>query len=159
MKSLSVEYVQTLKLPMNIEPLSSHEVLTVLSGCDLPVADISISSSAQFFGYRVADTVVAVIGLELLQSVGLLRSLAVIPTYRMQGLAHELVNYAESFAASHGIESLFLLTTTVEDFFIKLGYRPTPRQNAPEAIQGTAQFSSLCPSSSSFLSKHLRESE
>lgn len=142
--------------PMNIEPFSSlDEILPLLTGCDLPVADISVSSPPQFFGFRVAGSVVAVIGLEQFQSVGLLRSLAVSPRYRGRGLAQELVRHVEFFAASHGIDSLFLLTTTAEAFFRKLGYYPASRQEAPQAIQATSQFSGLCPSSSAFLSKRI----
>lgn len=141
---------------MNIEPLPSlEEVFPVLTACGLPIADISASSPPQFFGFRVAGSVVAVIGLEQFQSVGLLRSLAITPSYRGHGLAQELVSHVESFAASHGVESLFLLTTTAEAFFMKLGYRPASRQEAPQAIQATSQFSGLCPSSSAFLSKRV----
>lgn len=141
---------------MNIEPLSSlDEVLPVLTGCGLPVADISASSPPQFFGFRVAGSVVAVIGLEQFQSVGLLRSLAVTSDYRGRGLAQKLVGHVETVAASRGVASLFLLTTTAEAFFRQQGYRPTPRQEAPQVIQVTTQFSGLCPSSSAFLSKHI----
>lgn len=141
---------------MNIEPLSSlDEILPVLTGCNLPVADISVSSPPQFFGFRVAGSVVAVVGLEQFQSVGLLRSLAVSPGHRGRGLARELVRFVESFALSQGVESLFLLTTTAEAFFVALGYSPASRQEAPQAIQATPQFSGLCPSSSAFLSKRL----
>jgi amino-acid N-acetyltransferase len=141
---------------MNIEPLSSlDEILPVLMGCNLPVADISAVSPPQFFGIRVTGVLVAVVGLELFQSTGLLRSLAVSPDFRGRGLAQELVAFAEAFAASHGARSLFLLTTTAEAFFLKLGYAPAFRQNAPPAIQATSQFSGLCPSSSAFLSKQL----
>jgi amino-acid N-acetyltransferase len=156
MRPLSHFFYTLVSPSMNIEPLSSlDEIFPVLTGCDLPVADISASSPPQFFGFRVAGSVVAVIGLEQFQSVGLLRSLAVAPSYRGRGLAQELVSYVESFAASHGVESLFLLTTTAEPFFIKQGYRPTSRQEAPQAIQVTPQFSGLCPSSSAFLSKRV----
>lgn len=141
---------------MNIEPLSSlDEILPVLNGCNLPVADISVSSPPQFFGFRVAGSVVAVVGLEQFQSVGLLRSLAVSPSHRGRGLAQELVSFVESFAISRGVESLFLFTTTAEAFFVKLGYCPAPRQEAPQAIQATPQFSGLCPSSSAFMSKRV----
>lgn len=143
-------------LQMNIEPLPSlDEILPVLTGCNLPVADISVSSPPQFFGFRVAGSVVAVVGLEQFESVGLLRSLAVSPGHRGRGLARELVRFVESFALSRGVESLFLLTTTAEAFFVALGYGPASRQEAPHAIQATPQFSGLCPSSSAFLSKHL----
>lgn len=142
---------------MNIEALSSlDEILPVLTGCDLPVGDISASSPTQFFGFRAEGFVVAVIGLEQFQSAGLLRSLAVSPNYRGRGLGQELVRHVESFAASHGVDSLFLLTTTAEPFFRKLGYCTASRQEAPQAIQATSQFSGLCPSSSAFLSKYIK---
>lgn len=141
---------------MNIEPLSSlDEIFPLLTGCNLPVADISVSSPPQFFGIRAAGSVIAVIGLEHFQAVGLLRSLAVSPSHRGRGLAQELVRFVESFAISCGVESLYLLTTTAEAFFAKLGYCPASRQEAPQAIQATPQFSGLCPSSSAFLSKRI----
>lgn len=141
---------------MNIEPLPSiEEVLPLLAECALPVADISALSPIQFFGVRDGAVLVAVVGLELYPPFGLLRSLAVAPTFRGRGLARELVAFAESFAATQGIESLFLLTTTAEGFFLRLGYVPASRGAAPQAIQATSQFSGLCPSSSAFLSKRV----
>ncbi|NTU54506.1 MAG: GNAT family N-acetyltransferase [Chlorobiaceae bacterium] len=141
---------------MNIELLTSlDEIFPVLTGCELPVADISASSPPQFFGFRVTGSVVAVIGLEQFHSVGLLRSLAVTQSCRGLGFAQELVSYVESFAASHGVESLYLLTTTAEAFFMKQGYRSSSRHEAPLSIQATPQFSALCPSSSAFLFKHV----
>ncbi|HEY5582190.1 MAG TPA: GNAT family N-acetyltransferase [Rhodoferax sp.] len=88
---------------MNIEPLSSlNEILPVLTGCNLPVADILAASPPQFFGIRVTGVLVAVVGLELFQSTGLLHS----PAFRGRGLAQELVAFAEAFAAAHGARSL-----------------------------------------------------
>lgn len=139
---------------MNIEPVSAiEEVLPLLAECALPVADVSASVPLRFFGVRNDGALVAVVGLEIYPPFGLLRSLAVAPTFRGCGLARKLVAFAESFSAAQGIESLFLLTTTAEGFFLRLGYLPTPRSSAPPAIQATSQFSGLCPSSSAFLSK------
>lgn len=141
---------------MTIEPITSlDEILPILTKCNLPVSDISASSPPLFFGVRVAGALAAVVGLELFESVGLLRSLAVSHLCRGRGHAQELVAYAESFAASHGVESLFLLTTTADAFFEKLGYTPASRQSAPQAIQTTPQFSGVCPSSSALLSKYV----
>jgi amino-acid N-acetyltransferase len=141
---------------MNIEPLPSiEEVVPLLAECDLPVEDVTPSSSLHFFGARVGGALVAVVGLELYPPFGLLRSLAVAPTFRGRGLARELVAFTESFSAAQGVESLFLLTTTAEAFFLRLGYAPASRNAAPSAIQATSQFSGLCPSSSAFLSRHL----
>jgi amino-acid N-acetyltransferase len=151
---LSYTYMSAIQ--MNIEPLASlDEILPVLTGCNLPIADIAVSSPPQFFGFRVAGAVVAVVGLEHFQSNGLLRSLAVSPGHRGRGFAKELVSFVESFAVSRGVESLFLLTNTADAFFIKLEYCPISRQEAPHAIQAIPQFLGLCPSSSAFLFKRI----
>jgi amino-acid N-acetyltransferase len=132
-----------------------NEIVSLLAENDLPVSDISPSHPPRFFGVRVDATLAAVVGLDLFGSVGLLRSLAVSPAYRGRGMARELVVFVERFAASHGVETLFLLTTTAADFFVKLGYLTASRPNAPAVIQATPQFSDLCPSSSVFLSKRV----
>jgi len=92
---------------MSIEQRSSlDEIFSLLPDCGLPVSNISASSPPQFFGIRDVGCLVAVIGLEQFQSIGLLRSLAVVPDHRGGGLARELVVHVESFATSRGIESL-----------------------------------------------------
>lgn len=139
---------------MNIEPIFSiEEVTSLLAENALPIADISASSPLQFFGIRDGKALVAVVGLELYPPFGLLRSLAVRSNFRKRGLARELVSFAESWSAAQGVESLFLLTTTADQFFLGLGYSPASRDKAPSAIRATSQFSSLCPASSALFSK------
>lgn len=139
---------------MNIEPISSiEEVTALLAENALPIADISASSPLQFFGIRDGGALVAVVGLELNPPFGLLRSLAVRSNFRKCGLGRELVSFAESWSAAQSVESLFLLTTTAELFFLGLGYSLASRDKAPSAIRATSQFSSICPASSAFLSK------
>lgn len=141
---------------MHIEAVSSIEEITaLLTESALPIADISASPSLRFFGTRDASALAAVIGLELYPPVGLLRSLAVRPALRKRGIARKLVSFAESFAATRGVESLFLLTTAADQFFRGLGYLPVSRDEAPSTIQATAQFCRLCPASSAFLSKRV----
>lgn len=139
-----------------IEPLLSvAAAIPLLAECGLPVADIPRDSAQPFFAVRLDDALVAVVGLELHQPFGLLRSLAVAPAQRGRGLARDLVAFAESFAAAQGVDTLFLLTTSAAEFFTRLGYAPASRAAAPPAIQATAQFAGLCPASAAFLSKHL----
>jgi amino-acid N-acetyltransferase len=143
---------------MKIEPLASIELLKeVVSLCGLPIDDLSTLSNAKFFGISEGGTLVAVVGLELYGEVGLLRSLAVLPSYRNTGLGNKLVRHVESFAKQYGIEQLYLLTTTAEDYFLRFGYVPAIRDSAPMAIKATSQFSGLCPASSAFLIKQLRK--
>ena len=140
----------------NIEPISElKEIMSLLTECGLPVTDILHSEPPLFFCVRAESGLVAVVGLELFGAVALLRSLAVAPAHRGLGLARQLVAYAESFAVSRGVDSLFLLTTTASDFFGKLGFVPASRSTAPPAIQATSQFSGLCPASSEFLRKSI----
>ncbi len=139
-----------------IKPITViDEVLTLLSESSLPVSDISAENPPQFFGIHSEGKLVGVIGLELHLPFALLRSLSVLPSFRSAGLGRQLVAFAESVATSLGIEQLFLLTTTAEDFFRSLGYSVASRTTAPIVIQATAQFSGLCPSSSVFLCKYV----
>lgn len=137
-----------------IEPIYElNDIVPLLADCGLPVADISAARAPQFFGIRTESGLVAVIGLEVFGAVALLRSLAVSPTHRGRGLAQQLLAFAEQLAASRGVWTLFLLTTTASAFFGKLGFVPASRSAAPPAIQATPQFSGLCPASSALLSK------
>lgn len=141
---------------MVIEPISStDEVLPLLVECGLPVSDITSLASPSFFGVRSGGSLVGVVGIEAHPPFALLRSLAVAPAFRSSGIAHKLVAFVESLAVARDIKELFLLTTTAEKFFLGLGYSSASRATAPPAIQGTAQFSGLCPSSSAFLCKHV----
>jgi len=141
---------------MTIEPLASIEpIKEVLRLCSLPTDDLNKLSTATFFGISEVGTLVAVVGLEHYGVVGLLRSLAVLPNYRKTGLGDKLVHHVESFAKQQGIEQLFLLTTTAEAYFQRLGYVTASRESAPETIKATSQFSGLCPASSAFLIKLL----
>lgn len=139
---------------MLIEPIRSvEEVMGLLAESALPTVDIADSSPPEFFGMRDGGALVAVVGLERYAPYGLLRSLAVRSAFRGRGLARELVSFAESWAASQGVEALFLLTTSAEQFFVGLGYSPVPRDQAPASIRATSQFSCLCPASSALLCK------
>ncbi len=141
---------------VTIEPLGSLESLKqVVRSCGLPVDDIGDFSGAQFFGISEGDALIAVVGLELHGNCGLLRSLAVLPNYRNAGLGDTLVNHIESVAKQCGVEQLYLLTTSAEDYFLRLGYVRLNREGAPQAIQATSQFAGLCPASSALLMKQL----
>jgi amino-acid N-acetyltransferase len=131
------------------------QIKSLLAACDLPTSDIALSSSMQFFTHHADDKLVGVIALEIHGTVALLRSLAVAPAQRNHGLGRSLVKFAEEYAAKHGIDSLYLLTTTAGEFFSRLGYASTAREDAPPSIKATPQFSGLCPASSVFMSKRL----
>lgn len=131
------------------------DLLALLAGCGLPTTDLDDGAERLFLGIADRGVPVAVVGLELCGRDALLRSLAVARDYRRHGLGRILVAHAERLARQKRIAVLYLLTTTAKGFFTGLGYAEADRQTAPAAIRATSQFSGLCPSSSSFLSKPL----
>lgn len=131
------------------------DVIGILEGASLPSSDLSDDDMKHFFYAGPADAPVGIVGLQFYGSDALLRSLVVSTAHRGQGLGQELVEHAERHARASGVATVYLLTTTAERFFRSRGYSPTPRDNAPPAIRSTPEFSTLCPASSAFLSKHL----
>jgi amino-acid N-acetyltransferase len=141
---------------MRAETISLNtEVEALLTEAQLPVADLASSRSLNLLGVQDGGRLVGVVGVEVYGSTGLLRSLAVEPAHRNSGLGASLVSNAEIWASAQGVETLYLLTTTAAQFFAKRGYEAVPRSDAPAAIAVTAQFSDLCPASSTFMRKVL----
>ena len=143
-------------LPVNIfaNPLLSA-VDELLAKAELPSSDLDQSKLSSFFGCESDNELVGLVGLELFESVALLRSLAVDVSQQSSGLGSMLVNHAEEFARSVGVECVYLLTTTAETYFDTLGYRNISRDSAPTSIRGTEQFSDLCPEESALMIKFL----
>ena len=109
-------------------------------------------------GFFVADEggdLVGTVGVELLGKLGLLRSLAVSRTSQGQGLGKQLYEQALKYAKAHGIEKLYLLTTTAETFFAHNGFVRIERQTVPEEIKQTEQYSRICPDSAIIMEKML----
>ncbi len=130
-------------------------VKQLLSESGLPISDITAQHLQHFFGCGSGLELEGLVGLELYGEVALLRSLAVASSRRGTGLGSGLVAHAERHARDQGVQSLYLLTTTAEQFFLRRGYSRIPRDEAPAAIKSTSEFSGICPVSSAFMVKYL----
>jgi len=144
---------------MEIRLACSEDIVTIrslLTASNLPAADVTTTSLITFF-VAEDDTrmITGCMGLQEHGDVGLLRSLAVRPDARDEGIGRALVATVEEAAALRGMESLYLLTTTASNFFARYGYRAVKRAAAPDAIQATTQFAELCPASATFMAKRL----
>ena len=131
------------------------KVKELLAACNLPTSDIEAAYLKHFFGCGGEDHPKGVIGVELHGKEGLLRSLAVEKGTRGRGCGKRLVTEAEQYAAENGVRSLYLLTTTAENFFQALGYAKVERALVPQVIRSTSEFSTLCPVSSAVMVKQL----
>jgi len=126
-----------------------------LDAAGLPTADLSTTHLESFlFAYRDADPV-GMIGLEHYGDCGLLRSLYVEESCRKLGLGAQLVAALEANALASGMQSMWLLTIDADPFFARLGYTVAARDQAPAAVQQSAEFSSLCPGDAVLMQKPL----
>ena len=144
--------------PFLIEPARAHDrprVRELLQEAGLPVDDVD-TSPVDFLVMREAGQVVGVVGLQNAGGAGLLRSLAVQASLHGQGRGGALVAAVERLAEQRGIDDLYLLTDSVPGFFALHDYLRVSRASVPLAIQGTAQFASLCPSTAVCMHKRLR---
>ena len=141
--------------PTSAHPGDMAQVVELLGACGLPCQDLTPSHLEAFQVVRDGTELAGVVGLERFANSGLLRSLAVAPAYRGQGLGGNLLTVLESSASHNAISDLYLLTSTAEAFFSKRGYQAVPRSDVPESIQHSAEFTSLCPVSAACMWKRL----
>ncbi|UWX04560.1 GNAT family N-acetyltransferase [Pseudoxanthomonas sp. NC8] len=130
-------------------------IRSLLQDSRLPVDDIDAAA----VGFTVATEAAAlagVVGLERFGSAGLLRSLAVRDGQRGRGVGGQLVDAVETQAIAPGLRHLVLLTTTAAQFFSRRGYVAIARDQAPAAVQRSAEFRSLCPASATCMIKSLQ---
>jgi N-acetylglutamate synthase-like GNAT family acetyltransferase len=82
----------------------------------------------------------------------------VAPDHRGSGLGQLIVSELERSAHAAQITRLILLTQTATEFFARQGYRVIERSSAPEEIQESEEFRSLCPDSATCMAKSLKDS-
>ncbi len=130
-------------------------VRKLLLASSLPVDDLGPDRLDGFLIAEDDDFVVGLIGLEVMGTVGLLRSLVVEKNARRAGLGGKLVGALESAAEAAGIDELWLLTIDAEKFFQRHNYEFVNRERAPEEIRQSDEFSSLCPNTAYLMRKSL----
>jgi len=143
---------------MNVRFANSNDIFHIkalLTKCALPVDDITPNHMEYFITCWEDGGLAGVVGLEMLGQYALLRSLAVAHDLRGQGIATQLTARAEEYAGTNRIKTIYLLTTTAERFFARLGYRNVDRDSMPEEIKSTAEFHTLCPDTAVGMTKSL----
>ena len=136
------------------QPPDLSGVLELLRRSDLPITGV-VEHFRNFLVVRADVSVVGVAGIEPCGDDGLLRSVAVEPTYRGSGVGRALVHGVLDLARRLEVRSLYLLTTTAREYFRRQGFADCPRDDAPAAIRETWEFRSGCPSSSAFMRRPL----
>jgi amino-acid N-acetyltransferase len=122
-------------------------VCLLLEASDLSALGIEEQFGAAYVLAEKDGEVVGVAGMEIYETHGLLRSVAVSEHLRGAGLGDALVRDRLQWAGERGLESIYLLTLSADGFFARHGFLRTDRGTAPEEIRATKEFSVMCPSS------------
>lgn len=132
-----------------IEPLTRRElpkILELLDEADLPAAGVEEHLDS-FIVARDEGALVGCVGMEVYGDVGLLRSLVVRPSTRGSGVGRLLVEALFERAREKGLDSLYLLTTTADDYFSRFGFEAIAREDADPRLQASEEFRGACPDS------------
>jgi amino-acid N-acetyltransferase len=121
-------------------------IYALLEQAGLPTSDIP-ASNPRFLVLREHGNIVAVGALQLFGSAALVRSVVVAGGRRRAGLGHVIVEELEKAARAARIDQLILLTQTAREFFAHQGFHVIERSAAPQEVQGSEEFRSLCPTS------------
>jgi amino-acid N-acetyltransferase len=132
-------------------------IRALLERSGLPTSDLD-SARPAFVLIRENAQVIAAGALQRFGSSALLRSVAVVATRRKRGLGQAVVSELERMARTAHVNQLILLTQTAAEFFTHQGYRVIERSCAPQDMQESEEFRSLCPSSATCMAKNLPDS-
>jgi amino-acid N-acetyltransferase len=129
-------------------------IVELLQTAALPVEDIKAGLS-RFFVAEYEGKLIGVMGLEIYDGHGLLRSVAVDPNYRNRSIASTLLGTLLKYAADKEIRSVYLITTTAQRYFEGKGFTVLTRDLVPKSIQSSTEFSTLCPSTAAVMTRQL----
>lgn len=122
------------------------QVLALLERHGLPLDGADCMEDALVVARRGGE-IAGAAGLELYADGALLRSVVVDSSVQGQGLGRRLTEAALALARTRGVSSVFLLTTTADPFFARLGFERIGRADVPSSVQQSVEFQSACPAS------------
>ncbi len=111
----------------------------------------------RFWVAEAEAAIVGAAGVELYGEIGLVRSVAVAPRWRGTGLGRRLTERAIEEAGRSGARQLYLLTTTADRYFPRLGFSEVPRESAPPELMASAEFRGACPASATLMRRALAD--
>jgi len=148
--------MNAVRRPLDVEILAKPTragAAQLLDSAGLPSSDLTDAMLEHFFFIGAPSKPIALVGLEVFEKVGLIRSLVVAPGARSNGAAWALLGHAERYSSSRGVRELYLLTTTADNYFERHGYSRIARDAVPDSIRSTKEFAAICPATSTIMVK------
>lgn len=120
------------------------DIKNLLFYYDLAVEDILIDNLKHFIIAKSENMIIGVIGIEIYNEIGLLRSFAVSPSFRLNGIGKRLFGNLVIYSYQNKINKLYLFTKNSDVFFRKLGFQTLNRNNLPQSIKRSSQYTTHC---------------
>ena len=136
------------------EPRELTEILALLQESRLPVEGVAEHLS-EFLVAHDGETLLGVVGLERYEDIGLLRSLAVLPSARARGIGSQLVEAVVDLARRSQVSMIYLLTETAEDFFPRFGFQKIARESVDHRLDASAELQGACPETAVAMRKEI----
>ncbi len=137
-------------------PEDLDAVQALLTHQNLPLEGVAERFGGSYV-VAVRDGVLfGVAGVEAYGRFGLLRSVAVNGNHQHKGLGQQLTRNRIDWAREHGIDSLYLLTTTAAGYFARQGFREVSRLAVPIEVRTSHEFGHVCPDSATVMEFRVR---
>lgn len=134
---------------MNSITVSGSEQMTTLKDLlkinKLPSDDIQLDGNLFLLYQDDSGKIIGSGGLEFYGNYCLLRSLATSAGYRKQGYGKRITADLLKKAKEMSAKEVYLLTETAQPFFERIGFKNESREDAPNEIKRSSEFSSVCP--------------
>jgi len=124
----------------------------LLVGSLLPSRDVG-GASQRFIVATENGRPIGCAGLQVAGQDGLVRSMAVHWTRRNAGLGSRLHERLLFEAVLAGVRTLYVVTTTAEDFFAGHGFKKVAATAVPPALQASEEFTAFVPGGSTVMSR------
>jgi amino-acid N-acetyltransferase len=128
------------------EPGDRAAAKRLIAAAGLPLEGVD-EAFADFLVAEREGRIVGVVGAERHGNVALLRSAAVAEEARGGGVGRELVELLLARCAEGGLREVYLLTTTAERYFERLGFTAVPRASLPPELAASPELRGVCPAS------------
>lgn len=124
----------------------------LLTASLLPSRDLG-AANQRFIAACERGRVIGCAGLQVAGTNGLVRSMAVHWTRRNAGLGSRLQQRLLFEAVMAGVRTLYVVTSTAEEFFARHGYRKVAAQGVPPELQASEEFTAFVPGGSTVMSR------
>jgi amino-acid N-acetyltransferase len=120
--------------------------MILIDQAELPTAGVQDHVS-HFLVAVDENRLLGTVGIEIYESVGLLRSLAVTSDVRGKGLGSRLVESVLDVAREKKLNTIYLLTTTADEYFPRFGFERIARGEIDARLQASEELRGACPRS------------